>query len=179
MHSPGEMGGPEEGKWQAQGRALPVLAGQPLGALASGRTDPAAARSNPARERRRRDPGTAMNARSRAGPAPAPNGLPCVPGPRRRAALQTGLDTVAAMLQARCSWATSSDPAVDWNTGAQRGGRRNTPALDASLLALSTADITWAVPGAGRGLPSPSCCYWWSTSWLSAWQVRLWGGSGA
>uniref|UniRef100_A0A8D2QSI7 Transmembrane protein 25 n=1 Tax=Zosterops lateralis melanops TaxID=1220523 RepID=A0A8D2QSI7_ZOSLA len=38
------------------------------------------------------------------GPAPASHALPCAPGARRTAALQTGLDPVAAMLQVRCSW---------------------------------------------------------------------------
>ncbi|XP_068028236.1 transmembrane protein 25 isoform X7 [Anomalospiza imberbis] len=53
---------------------------------------------------------------------------------------------------------------ADW------AGHRSSNAAAASLLALSTADITWGVPAAGRGLPLPSCCYCCSASWRSAWQ---------
>lgn len=104
-----------EGRWESRGRAQPGPARQPPAALASGGTDPAAARGDRAREGGdRARPGDQRSQPCRARPCAACTALPA--GPGRRAALQTGLDSGAAMLQVRCGWATSSDSAVCWNT---------------------------------------------------------------
>lgn len=107
----------EEGRWGARGRSPPLPAGWSLAALVCARAPQAAGptllpqrlRAAPALlgEGGCGGPARGMLAAAVPGTAPVPHAQPCVPGPRRRAALRAGLDAATATLQVRCSLAAS------------------------------------------------------------------------